>query len=462
MKIAAAWLSPEKILLVFVVLVFVMGGGARGDIQSLIILRPLAMVFLVYAVLALSKDRFVANRSIVFVAAAWAGLSLVHLIPLPPQVWHALPNRELAVAIDEMVGLDTLWRPLSVVPSRTLNALLSLSVPLACLLMALNLDRNKAVPLVALLTIAAFASAVVGLLQVIGGGGNAFYLYRVTNDGSAVGLFANRNHNAMLLAIGPALIAACAALFPVTREAMRGREWLAAGIAILLIPFILVTQSRAGILLGFIGLVAAWWVYIPPLESAQRRRQTSLIDPRIIAGTIAALALVGTTFYFTSGNAIERVGRSDPATEEIRFQIWGPTARTAIEYLPFGSGIGTFVEAYQVAEPAAALRQQYINHAHNDLLEVLLTGGFPAIAILAVGAFIVLRRGIGYLRTTNSSRQEIVIRRLGATILLILVLGSAYDYPLRTPTLAMVFALGVAFFAGGGSRMPSGRSDPAD
>ena len=47
-----------------------------------------------------------------------------------------------------------------------------------------------------------------------------------------------------------------------------------------------------------------------------------------------------------------------------------------------------------------------------------------------------------------------VIRRLGATILLILLLGSAYDYPLRTPTLAMVFALGVVFFAGRGSRPP--------
>ena len=453
MKVAA-WLSPEQILLIFAVLVFLMGGGARGDIQSLIVLRPLAMAFLVYAVLALGKDRFVANRSIVLVAAAWVGLALIHLIPLPPQVWHALPNRGLAVTIDGMVGLEALWRPLSIVPSRTLNALLSLGVPLASLLIALNIDRDKALPLVALLTIAALASAVVGLLQVIGGNGNAFYLYRVTNDGSAVGLFANRNHNAMLLAMGPAFIATCAALFPVAREAMRGREWLAAAMAILLIPFILVTQSRAGILLGLVGLVAAWWVYIPPLESAQRRRQTSLIDPRIIAGTIATLALVGTTFYFTSGNAIERVGRSDTTTEELRLQIWGPTASTALDYLPFGSGIGTFVEAYQVTEPADALRQQYINHAHNDLLEVLLTGGLPAIVLIAIAAFIILKRGFGFLKARNSSRQEMVIRRLGATILLILLLGSAYDYPLRTPTLAMVFALGVVFFAGRGSRPP--------
>src|SRR5690606_17001007 len=45
-------------------------------------------------------------------------------------------------------------------------------------------------------------------------------------------------------------------------------------------------------------------------------------------------------------------------------------------YFPIGSGVGTFDPVYRIHEPDSLLSISYFNHAHNDLLEVVLDGGF--------------------------------------------------------------------------------------
>ena len=59
------------------------------------------------------------------------------------------------------------------------------------------------------------------------------------------------------------------------------------------------------------------------------------------------------------------------------------TITAAKAYMPFGSGVGTFVSVYPGFEPAHdAISNVYANHAHNDLLEVWLEGGvskYPAL-----------------------------------------------------------------------------------
>lgn len=447
-------LGPATGLILLVILAFLLGGSSRAETTSMVLLRPLSIIALAAGVLLLPQASWRANRSLVLCCLAWLGLTLLHLVPLPPSVWQALPGRELATSIDQAAGLS-IWRPLSIAPWRTVISALAMALPLAALLLALRIPAERAAPVVLVLLGLVLISATMGLLQVIGGKGNAFYTYAITNGDSAVGLFANRNHNAMLLSLGFPLIAAAVALWNGPLETQRTREMAAVGAGLLLIPFLVTTQSRAGLVLGLIGMALALWVYRAPAPSLQKRRPQKQFDPRLILAGLAAAALVMLTMVYTATDAVERLGRLGSEDDELRFQVWPPIARLVGDFFPWGSGMGTFVEAYGAAEPARLLQPSYLNHAHNDWLEVALTGGLPFLLLMAVAAFITARRGLGTLRSAHSPARQ-VLARLGFSICLILLLASVYEYPLRTPSLIVLFAIGVAFWAGRSGRQMEG------
>ena len=134
---------PYRILVVFLVVVFLTGGGARGDIQSLLILRPLAIIVAGIGMLGLRWGH-VRTHSFVFAGlAACYAFILLHALPLPPALWQALPGRELVVDIDRTVGLGRIWRPLSLAPAATWNAFFALFVPLAVAILAAQLSREQ-------------------------------------------------------------------------------------------------------------------------------------------------------------------------------------------------------------------------------------------------------------------------------------------------------------------------------
>lgn len=439
--------TPLNVLLTYIALVFAMGGGARDDIASLVVLRPLSVGVLFYALVIARGEAMKVNRVLLGLAGAWTALVALHLVPLPPAIWHNLPGRELAVAIDEAAGLTGQWRPISLVPFRTLNSLLSLTVPLAGLVLAVQLPRDQLrISAYALLAIG-MVSAFVSLLQVSGGGaGNPFYFYRITNGDSAVGLFANRNHNAILLALSIVILGALTALHRPKRDWQVYWRIVPVGMALALIPFLIITQSRAGLVLGVLALGAFAWLHRPQTAHYGRAIAKPALSPRMIASAAAAAALAGATYLFTAANGLDRLMTSGGGDDELRLAIWPVTLDLIAQHFPVGSGIGTFVEVYEAGEPASTLGASYVNHAHNDFLEVLMTGGLPAAVIAAGGAIYLLIAGIRALRAGGGA--DAALRRLGFVTLAILAAGSLYDYPLRTPSLALHFILALVWIAG--------------
>ena len=440
----ARFFDKRGLTLLFIAFVFVTGGSARGDIASLLMLRPVAILALAYAIATLPREVVKDNRVLLFLAVAWLILPLVQLIPLPPALWQSLPGRELAVSVGAAAGLDEVWRPISLVPWRTLNALFALVVPLAVLLMVVSLSRRDLKPVIYLLLTLVVLSAVLGLLQVIGGTGNAFYTYRITNPDSAVGLFANRNHNAVFLSLGFVFIAAFLSVAPTKAEYVRLREYAGAGAGVLLIPFILTTQSRAGLVIMLLSIGLALWTYRSPASQLQKRRPRKAFDPRIAFAGLAGIGIIGLTVLLTATNAVERLSRTGQEDDELRLQIWPPIFELVGQYMPFGSGLGTFVEIYQTREPAELLQPSYINHAHNDWLEVLMTGGLLAAAVLIIAILFAAVRTKDAIWVRKGTLDG-VYRRVGASICLVLAIASVYDYPLRTPALAALFAIGCVF-----------------
>ena len=129
--------------------------------------------------------------------------------------------------------------------------------------------------------------------------------------------------------------------------------------------------------------------------------------------------------------------------------IW----QAARNFFPYGSGFGSFADVYKLSEPQLLLGSQYLNHAHNDFAEILLTGGLPGLCLLVWG-LVLLAVAAARLAHSNDSadRVALVHGRVGISVLVILTAGSIADYPMRVPSLAILAAL-AAVMATRGARM---------
>ena len=431
----------RSVLLLLIGAAFLMGGGSRADVMSLIVLRPLSALACAYAIWRTDTATLMQHRWVIGFAAALAALPALHLVPLPPAVWTRLPGRDVLVMVDDLVGIAPVWRPLTMAPNATANALFSLLLPTALLLLALRLDQRGIMLVTVFLISLIAASAALGILQLLGGQRGPLYLYRITNDNSAVGLFANRNHQAVLLATAYPFIGLVLAAAGTRRVAMP-RFIAGAAAACALVIVILATGSRAGVVLGIGGLAAGAW--LAASGTGSREALSGLRGRRWLAGFIFALLFLVVTcavVLLGRAEAIDRVVDADVGGE-LRLRVWGPVARLAGFYLPWGSGVGAFVESYQMAEPNSLLSPSYLNHAHNDWLEVVMTGGLPAFALLltAIAMF-----AVAMVRLAGKRSDDVLPGRAGLVVIAMLALASAADYPLRVPSLMAIFAIMVAF-----------------
>lgn len=467
-----------------VALAFLTGGGSRSDIQSLVILRPLAIVACGYGLWTLTADQVRQYRVLLALFSATFLLVLLQLVPLPPSIWHALPGRTVVEDIDRLVGVGEIWRPLSMAPTETWNAFYSLFVPFALFLLVVQLDSEERYLLLPVFLGFGLLSGLMGAMQAIGAGGGLLYFYRVTNDGIAVGLFANRNHAAVYLACLFPMLAIYASL---PGKSVRLRIWLSIAAGLVLVPLILATGSRAGMLVALVGLCSVPLLYRSPetYRAGSRAmeapslgetrlgggaRRSSSADGRrgrrpgkgwsaffsklnhlhlvYLFGGLAVLALGAISMWFSRGTAIDRLLESRAG--EARGEIWQVAFEMAREYFPFGSGFGTFPQIFKLGEPQTALGPSYANHAHNDWLELVMTGGLPAALLLAVTVYAGARQSWVVWRPTHVRPRETAYARMASVIFLMLALASIGDYPLRVPSM-MCFAAVLALWLTGDS-----------
>lgn len=429
-------------LCALLVAAFALGGGSRPDIGSLVILRPLAALTLGYAAWGLTGAHIRSHRFLLALVAAVVALVLIHLVPLPPMLWTRLPGRGLVATIDEAAGLADAWRPISLVPSATWNALFALIPPMACLLLMVRLNRQERGALLPLVIALGLVSALIGLVQVTEGRGSLFYFYAFASN-EADGLFANRNHHAAFLSTLFPMLAVYASASRRDRLDARLRAGLAVAVGIFLVPLILVVGSRAGAIAMVVGLLSVPFLYrLPRQASGQDSPRRRLLLWGSVAAAITAMALV--TVFVGRAVAFDRMFRGGDAGEA-RFQAWGPILRMAMEYFPVGSGIGSFREIYRVHEPRELLDLVTFGHAHNDPLELLMTGGLPAALLLALALAAFGMAAVRWWRARKDSGSDVALAGAGIWSVLILALVSVGDYPLRTPSLACLFCVMVVW-----------------
>jgi O-antigen ligase len=417
------------LLLVLLAAVWVAGGASRADVIGQAIVRGTSAALLVIAALFARRPHADGAGPVIVILSAALLLVLVQLVPLPPGIWEALPGR--AMFVPAAIG-EQPWRPLSIVPSATLNSAASLIVPLAAVLLVLGLSRPERYWLPVLVLGVVIASMLLGLWQL---SGQSIDHPFINDTGQISGPFANRNHLALLLAFG-CVLAPVWAFDEDARSIWRGP--VALGLVIVFLLVILGGGSRAGVLLGVSGFLVGLLIARKGLRRELKRAPRWTL-PALVAGISAIVA----AFFFISffagrAESISRAMRLD-TMEDIRTRAL-PTVLAMIQtYLPAGSGFGSFDPAFRIHEPFALLKPTYFNHAHCDFLEVALEGGLPALLLLlaAIGWWVLA----SFRVWRASGSADMTMGRVGSTMLALTFVASAVDYPARTPLIMVVIAI---------------------
>jgi O-antigen ligase len=221
--------------------------------------------------------------------------------------------------------------------------------------------------------------------------------------------------------------------------ALRTLAWavLATGIAL--------TQSRGGITAAAVTTVILFSI--------------AVFHPR--AKAYAGRALRGTLVLFCGLLFVAAVARSVPLLRFLasdsrdlhggaRLPIW-ETSLDAWRLFPvFGSGLGTFREAFRRVQPREL--NGLVEKAHSDPLQLLVTGGAAAEVfgiLLYASLFVLLLRQWKAQR----HREECAMVLAGLGALLSLTLHGFVEYTMSVPAIPAVLAcvLGMAWAAGGTS-----------
>ena len=442
---ASRLLSPSLPLVLLVVLLGTLwlgGGASRADALGQVLVRSVSWGLLVVAILFGTRPRLAEAQPVLLLVVAAFVLVLLQLVPLPPGLWKALPGRTLFAQAADASGQPQPWRPLAIVPGAAINAAGSLIVPVVTYVLLVSLRKDERQWLPAMMLTLIVASTLVGLLQFSGARFNNLFV----NDtpGEVSGTFANRNHFAVFLAMGCALVPAWAFL---GGRSPRWRAPAALGLTILLALTILSSGSRAGLALGAIGLLCGLLIV---RKGIQRRlsRYPRWVFPALIGGIVALVAIfVLISVAADRAVAINRALGMDPGLD-MRSRGFPVVIDMIKTYFPLGSGFGGFDPLFRIYEPFSLLKQTYFNHAHNDWLEIVLDGGVPAALLLGAGVFWWARRSIRAWR--GQINGSAMLERLGSAWIGLVLAASAFDYPARTPMVMAIIVVAAWWLHGEG------------
>lgn len=423
----------QAIAPIYLFVCIVMGGSAQG-IYSNLALQLMAVTILVWAFLTRTplKDSKPAAR-LGWLAAAAVALIFLQLIPLPPAIWTNVPGRIFVAEGFRLLGQPLPGMPLSLAPTDTIATAMALLPPLAMLALILRLGAYRDGWLLVALLCATSISVALGVLQ-IQSGGTGPYLYALANFGTASGLFANANHMATLLLVSiPFLVALGARRWrksPKTNDRLLTAT-LAGGAAIVVMLGIVTNHSFALLVIGAPVVGAAALQLIPP-GRVRLGRLAIMLGLLFLAGTAALAVMVA------SG-----MSTSNQTSVTIRADIWTHSADAIEDHWLAGSGVGTFPALYPQYEEPSSVERTYINHAHNDYLEIVLETGVPGTLLLLLFLIWWTNRAIVIWRSPNADELARAATIASAAILL----HSLVDYPLRTAGIATSMAVALALMA---------------
>ncbi|NDQ55797.1 MAG: O-antigen ligase family protein [Acidipila sp.] len=374
-------------------------------------------------------------------------------VSLPPEslLFVSVPLGLLGIVLLQFVSLPGAGHvSLSIAPGNTLAHLLVLLTSLAAFLLTLSLGgrpRARQRIAYALLAIGGI-EALYGLIQYLTGWQQIFSYVKIYSQNAASGTYINENHFAGLLEMilpfalalslsqleslgGPGKTAGLGLRRLLGRaESPRFLFWLAAS-AILFLALIF-SFSRMGILAAICSLL---WIF---------GIAASLRLPRRMSAALALLfGLVGgaLVLWVGPGPVIKRfgsLGQEAAMNGESRLAIWRDTTTLIRRHPWLGTGLGTFPIAYTSVQ--TAFLGKFVNHAHNDYLELASDLGIPAASVLFGAILYVPLRTVRRLHGIQRPFDRAIALGSSGSIVAIL-LHSLADFNLYIPANSMILCV---------------------
>jgi O-antigen ligase len=417
------WLTPGLLLLALL-----FGGGPGSTLEPWLSVPALMLVALLVAHARHEAQSLTPPRIAWLLAGLLLLLPLLQLVPLPLILWERLPGRAEIAAALQLAGVQPAWPSWSLAPRQTEIVAFGLLVPAAIFLAACRVDAATRLQWLRLILAVTAVSVVLGLIQRAAGPDSALYFYQYSNVGNAVGFFANRNHFASLL-VG------CLPIALVLWRRQSADSIALAAFILLAVVGISATRSRTALPLLVLVAIFAIALARVPRRAANQQRQRLWLRWWQVWVLLGGLALL---LSFTMDAWLQRL--QGDVRADARWIFATHTWQLAAATRGLGYGFGSFSQVYNLIGEAAADGPTYVNHAHNDYLELWLEGGAAAaLLVLAalIGLFTLCWRRVRAWRREQGSALSVAA---GCTLLL-WALHSLVDYPLRTLAIQCVAAL---------------------
>lgn len=372
-------IPPSRLLLVaLLTAVLALSPLPYGSVMPGAQLALRLAVCLALALAAFSASPGTLRRAwpIVGAMSALALLGVVQSLPLPGLVVGLLSPRHLELyrTAGGLHSDGSTLASLSLAPEASLSAALTWASLAAAFVAALVSGTSRRERRFLL-----FAVAAVVIVQVVWG------LRQVVQEQAPRlhGTYVNPDHLALYLEIALAMTFAWS-WWALTRFKKRGQGLefrvgaaaLPVALTMVVLAAIALTGSRAGI----VGALIAWVVQISLLLFAKKRWRLAWLLP------LPVVLAAGASFVVGRLQGLERLLSTSlyDVAWSARVEAWKASLGLFRTFPILGSGLGTFVEAFPLVQPAALTTRTW-DHAHSDPLELLVTGGLVGTAILLVG-----------------------------------------------------------------------------
>lgn len=433
----------------YLFLCLILGGSAQG-IWANMVLQLLGLATLAWAaVTPRTEPLIVPAKQFLLLAMAGLAIVLIQLVPLPPSMWSHLAGRQPIVAGYQALGIGVPALPLSLTPYKSLDSLLSAIPPLALFCAIARVGAYRTSWLASALIAGTVAGILLGALQVASRGEYAsspWYLYGESNFGVAVGFFANANHMADLLVVSLPFVAALAVSGTSSNRQRNSAIVVGAcAVTIVILAGIAINRSLAAYGLAAPVMLASAVLVLP--QKSGLRSWALLAAGLLVAAVVAAIAVDVT--------ASGQFGTEAATSVTSRQEMLATTTRAARDFMPWGTGLGSFREVYHLYESRSGITPTYVVHAHNDYAELALELGLAGVLLFMVFLAWWGRGACMAWRHPNAGVFARAASIASATVLI----HSFVDFPLRTAAISAVFAMCLALMIERRSPAPPTQSD---
>jgi O-antigen ligase len=433
--------------LIFCVTGAVLAFGGTEPI-SFVVVEILLLGTVLAALIGSRNFEWMGSLRTAAIPVALLGLVIFQLVPLPNVLLRLLRPAN-AMLNASLPGSDHhSFSSLSIAPYNTRIHLIVLVCCAAVFFFArmLGQDRASRRRLVTWLVGLGTFEALYGLVQYLTGWQRIFGYVKKYNLEEATGTYINRNHFAgfleMVIPFGVALVLYENAKLP--RKAIQGRNarirrvlggkklsriglWLLA--ATVMVAGLFFSLSRMGIISAVSSLAV-----MASFSGFQRK-----VGLWITAGIMSCGIIL--VLWMGAGPAVGRfatISEEYASVDESRWSLWRDTARLIGGHPLLGSGLGTFPVAFTRVQ--STFLGQFVNHAHNDYLELASDLGIPAAALFfgSTGALLV-RVARKAASSEVSFERAMALGCLGS--IAAILLHSLADFNLYIPANALVFSL---------------------